>query len=65
MHYVVYEGDEVVAVGTKHECAEILGVKPDTVVHYTRPSAARRSRTVVKVRDEDVESQRHPSRRVP
>lgn len=51
--YVIYEGDEVVAVGTKNECAELLGVKPETIGFYATPSGRRRSkdRVVVEVRD--------------
>jgi hypothetical protein len=35
--YAVYKGDEFICVGTVKECAERLGIKPDTVYYYTSP----------------------------
>ncbi len=40
--YALYRGDELVAIGTARELAEIMGVKPETVQWYTYPSAQRR-----------------------
>ena len=34
----VYKGDEMLVMGTVQECAETLGVVPDTVRYYTYPS---------------------------
>lgn len=50
--YVVYKGDEIVAIGSKQEAAEQLGVKPSTVEWYAAPAARRRGRTVVEVVEE-------------
>lgn len=46
--YVVYQGDSVIAVGTRRECAELLWVKPETIRFYATPSA-RRGNRVAKV----------------
>lgn len=40
--YAVYKGDELIAMGTKFECAEKLNVKPDTIAWLTYPTAKRR-----------------------
>lgn len=42
--YVVYEGDEVLCVGTDEECARALGVRPETVSFYASPAHKRRVR---------------------
>lgn len=39
--YVLYKGDDIVAMGTAEEIAEELGIKPDTVKWYSYPSAQR------------------------
>lgn len=41
-HYVIYKGEEVVAVGTLEEVAEALGVKTDTIYFYASPCHWRR-----------------------
>jgi hypothetical protein len=33
--YAVYKGDQHLATGTVNECAEILGIKPETVYWYS------------------------------
>lgn len=51
--YAAYRGDELVAIGTVEELAEVLGVKPRTVRWYATPSAkklaerSKRARLVV------------------
>lgn len=30
----VYKGDQLLALGTSKECAEVLGVKVDTIYYY-------------------------------
>lgn len=42
MEYAVYKGDELLAIGTKEECAEQLGVKPETILFYSYQSYQRR-----------------------
>lgn len=32
--YAVYKGEELLAMGTLKECAQTLGVKPETVRYY-------------------------------
>ncbi|KRG09873.1 MULTISPECIES: hypothetical protein [Staphylococcus] len=33
--YVIYKGDEVVCHGTRKECADMLGVKEDTITYLS------------------------------
>jgi hypothetical protein len=40
--YVIYKGEEVVAIGTRLEVAERLGVKPETINFYASPCHWRR-----------------------
>lgn len=40
--YALYKGDELLAMGTKREIAEQLGISVDTVTLYGTPSHARR-----------------------
>lgn len=41
-HYTVYQGDTVIAFGTKAECARILGIKPVTIGWYATRACATR-----------------------
>lgn len=41
--YALYKGDELLAMGTKREIAEQLGVSPSTVGYYGTPVYARRT----------------------
>lgn len=41
--YVLYKGDELLAMGTKREIAEQLGVSASTVGYYGTPAYARRT----------------------
>lgn len=43
--YVVYKGDEVVAVGTVDEVSEALGIKRSTVEYLATPVAHRKAGT--------------------
>lgn len=58
-HYVVYQGDEVLAVGTLQEVADALGVRTDTIYYYASPCRFRNvtpgATVAVRVRDEDME----------
>ncbi len=36
--YSIYKGDEFIATGTKNELAELLDVKPETIVFYSTKS---------------------------
>lgn len=40
--YAVYKGEELLAIGTAEECAEVLGVQRDTILFYTYPTYQRR-----------------------
>lgn len=40
--YAVYKGDELLAMGTAEECAEVLKVKPEYIRWLTTPTAKRR-----------------------
>lgn len=40
--YAMYKGDDLIIIGTKEECAEELGVKPDTISFYCAPSYHKR-----------------------
>jgi hypothetical protein len=58
--YAIYKGDEFIFMGTKKECAEHLGVKPEAIKFYSTPTYRKRSksldnnRTVV-IKVEDIE----------
>lgn len=41
--YALYKGDELLAMGTKREIAEQLGVSANTVGYYGTPAYARRT----------------------
>lgn len=41
--YALYKGEEIIAMGTKYEIAEKLGVSPNTVAFYRSPTYARRT----------------------
>lgn len=41
--YALYKGDELLAMGTKREIAEQLGVSANTVSYYGTPVYARRT----------------------
>ena len=53
--YAVYQGDELLAIGTLQECAEKLKVKPNTVLFYGYPYYAKRTtekaRRTIKLED--------------
>jgi len=60
--YAVYKGEDLECMGTAQECAEILGISPETVVWYTYPTYQRRIskrknpknyRVVIKIEDGD------------
>ena len=40
--YAVYKGDDLLAIGTAEECAELLKVKARTIAWYATPSYKRR-----------------------
>jgi hypothetical protein len=35
--YAVYKGEDILCIGTVHECAKFLEIKPDTVRFYASP----------------------------
>lgn len=41
--FVVYPGEEVIAIGTAKECADALGVKESTIRWYASPACRRRN----------------------
>lgn len=41
--YVLYKGEELLAMGTKREIAEQLGVSPSTIGYYRTPVYAQRT----------------------
>lgn len=41
--YALYKGDELLAMGTKREIAEQLGISVDSVTCYGTPSYAKRT----------------------
>lgn len=41
--YALYKGEELIAMGTKKEIAEQLGVSPSTVGYYGTPVYAHRT----------------------
>lgn len=36
--YAIYKGDDLIIIGTRQECADELGVKPDTISYYCSPA---------------------------
>lgn len=40
--YAVYKGESLICIGTIKECAEHMGVLPETVRYYTKPAYQRR-----------------------
>jgi hypothetical protein len=40
--YVVYKGESLICIGTIKECAEHMGVLPETVKFYTTPTYQKR-----------------------
>lgn len=42
-YYAIYKGDEFICMGYKEECAEYLGVKPNTITFWTAPSYKKRA----------------------
>lgn len=40
--FIVYKGDQMVAVGTAEDCAAILGVKPSTIRWHVTPTGRKR-----------------------
>ena len=44
--YVLYDGDEVLGVGTSEELAERFGISPRTIEGYSAPSSKTRGRRV-------------------
>lgn len=40
--YVVYKGESFVCLGTIKECAQRMGVLPETVRYYTTPAYQRK-----------------------
>lgn len=62
--YAVYKGDQLLCIGTAEQCAEDLGVRPDTIRFYTTPAYQERinkrrrsknARTAIRVDDEGGE----------
>lgn len=53
--YVLYKGDELIAMGTAKELAELLNVNVKTIHFYATPTSIKRSKgnrkVVVKVDD--------------
>ena len=65
MDYAVYKGEDLLCIGTVDECAEHMGVKPDTIKWYTYPTYKKRVEkrkraknyiAVVKLDDEEDEN---------
>ncbi|KIP24240.1 transcriptional regulator [Bacillus thuringiensis] len=40
--FIVYKGETFICAGTAKECAEYMGVKPETVKFYARPAYKKR-----------------------
>ncbi len=62
VEYAVYQGEEHLVTGTAEECAEKLGIEPDTIKWLTTPSGQKRianrknpdrARTAVRLDDDD------------
>lgn len=43
--YAVYKGDNLIAIGTKEHCAEVMNVQSDYIYWLTTPAAKRRLET--------------------
>lgn len=62
--YVVYKGDDVVAIGTRSEVAQALGVSEPTIAFYASPRNRRRclglrsGTCAVRVREDEVLKER-------
>lgn len=41
--YALYKGEEIIAMGTKREIAEKLGISVNTITFYGTPSYAKRT----------------------
>lgn len=41
--FAVYKGDEFICMGNRKECAEYLGVKPNTITFWSSPAHKRRT----------------------
>lgn len=52
--YVVYRGDDVIAIGTRKECAEKLGVRESTIDYYTTPSARKGQTVAERISNDEV-----------
>lgn len=59
--YAIYKGDEFIMIGTARECAERIGVKPDSIRFYSSPVYRRRMREngilALALDDEDEEKE--------
>lgn len=40
--YAMYKGEELIAIGTIDELAEMRGVKRETIMYYSTPTYAKR-----------------------
>ena len=49
--FAVYQGNDLICIGTAKECAEILNIKPSSVRWQTTPTAQKR-----------LEKRKHPDR---
>lgn len=49
--YAVYKGDDLLVMGTREVCADILKVKPQTIYYYTTEAYQRK-----------LEKRKHPER---
>ena len=52
--YVVYRGDEVIAIGSRKECAEKLGVRESTIDYYTTPTARKGNTVAERISNDEV-----------
>lgn len=41
--YVVYKGEDILAIGTVEEIAKILGIKPESVIFYNSKTYKKRT----------------------
>lgn len=44
VEYALYKGEDIIAIGTKKEIAEQLGIKEDTVRFYGTPTWKKRNK---------------------
>lgn len=42
IEYTVYKGENIIATGTRKECAEILNTNPETITFYATPTHMKR-----------------------